>query len=179
MLGVDAEERRSGLYASRVAVFRSRGPVRCNLVTAWVLLKKSHGGQSEAGWDVSFLDALGHELAQMKGFAMSSLHTVSADFWEPCKVSPALVQNAVTIRPHSVQELHTAVLEWIEARPARLCVLAEDEEVAAYVRALRQEYPAWKVTCVVGKDEPEGVPADSEEEWAWRDEKWAVRRMKW
>eukprot|EP00961_Rhodomonas_salina_P056730 762237-Rhodomonas_salina.1 len=61
---------------------------------------------------------------------------------------------------------------------APLCVVAKDEEVAAYVRSLRAEQPGWKVACVVGEEVPDGSPADWEEgEWGWREGVWSVRRL--
>jgi len=75
-------------------------------------------------------------------------------------------------------ELHDTVVKHVEEQPP-LCVYARDEEMLAYLRAVRAEYPTWRLVSVTG-ERPPGCPVDGEEtEWRLEEGSWSVRRARW
>ena len=68
-----------------------------------------------------------------------------------------------------------------------MCVVTDldNEEIAAYLRTVRSEYPDWKIECV-RTNSAEGlllqggpIDDDGEGEWKMVDGRWFVRRMQW
>jgi len=102
---------------------------------------------------------------------------VSFDDWVCRSSVPVLDEKVEMIRPKDVLELHSVVLSRMD-RQAPLCVVARDEELAAYVRAVRAECRGWALRCVVTADEAAGTPVEIEEgEWKLSSGIWSVRRL--
>ena len=133
---------------------------------------------------VSVYDAQGALLARLAGVKAGQLDAarqavVSVDEWVARSTAPELDASVEMIRPSDVLELHSMVVARMQAQ-APLCVLAGDEEVAAYVRAVRAECPGWALQCIVSTEDPAGAPVEwAEGEWRLADGRWSVRRLAW
>eukprot|EP00961_Rhodomonas_salina_P297394 3937192-Rhodomonas_salina.1 len=101
-----------------------------------------------------------------------------SDGWVPSHSDEVAISAAdVVLRPEDVSDLHSACMARATAQP-KLWVVTKDEELAAYVRCLKAEYPSWNVTCIRHTDSVSSVPDDDkEDEWRYSDGAWAARRL--
>ena len=102
---------------------------------------------------------------------------IRVDEWASSSGSPLLDATVEMIRPKDVLELHSMVQARMDGQ-APLCVIARDEELAAYVRTVRAECPGWAVQSIMTVEEPAGTPTGQEEgEWKLEGGIWSVRRL--
>eukprot|EP00961_Rhodomonas_salina_P237269 3207089-Rhodomonas_salina.1 len=123
-------------------------------------------------------------LAKLVGLKLGRMQSkvfsiVGMDMWEP-KEDVKLHEQEFA-RPSSVVQLHATVQANLTSQP-RICVLAPDDEMTAYMRAVKTEHPSWDITTVKTTVEPEGLPAAHESaahesEWRYSDGAWAARRL--
>eukprot|EP00961_Rhodomonas_salina_P025512 344158-Rhodomonas_salina.1 len=78
--------------------------------------------------------------------ANTFLDGVGIDVWENCRTALQVSRHSKVIRPETVWELHGMVQKRI-LNQTPLCVIAQDEEMAAYITSLRAEEQLWNVTC--------------------------------
>eukprot|EP00961_Rhodomonas_salina_P131369 1768008-Rhodomonas_salina.1 len=155
MVGMSAEERRSGLYAAGVEAYRVRGTTRRLFGTVWCHLRGELGTGRSAM--VSVFDDGGCLLFQYVGLQGGVMKAVTvetqcvwADMWVQSDIARSQTNTppeGSVLRPQSAAKLHLAVSAKAETQP-QLWVVAQDDEVAAYVRSVRAEYPSWRLTCV-------------------------------
>ena len=182
--GLSVTERVGGpdLYCTELVSMYVPGVLRELNDAAW-----SHWEENACGHEssISIYDESGHLLARISGMRLTSGKSknlspiVSLDEWVALTLPPRLDENVEKIRPSNVFELHLMVDSRMVAQ-APLCVLAADEEMAAFVRAVRAECPGWRLQCVITAEEPVGAPAEWDEgDWRFSQESWSIRRLKW
>ena len=195
LFGMDLGERMVGMFATGLDACRVWGTSRLAHDRVWSLVQ----GQAVDGAGtllVTVCDDEGKVLVQIRGLGIGTPQvgnvnepcSVWVDEWEKAEVTTTRGTHLGTgkgmtrldgavLRPQSVAAMHAAVVTRMEAQP-ELRVEVSDEEVAAYLRCLRKEFPSWRVMWVRNDDGDGDMPDNgTEHEWRYRDRLWCVRRL--